>query len=58
MINDAPTRSIAWFRRRHRFLRQTVLDFTYGYIGLHGLERYYDDLNIRDPFRVDTVGEG
>lgn len=31
------------------FFRQTVLDFTYGYIGLHGLERYYDDLNSRDP---------
>lgn len=31
------------------FFRQTVLDFTYGSIGLHGLERYYDDLNSRDP---------
>ncbi|SOV04946.1 uncharacterized protein UDID_02997 [Ustilago sp. UG-2017a] len=31
------------------FFRQTVLDFTYGSIGLSGLERYYDDLNSRDP---------
>ena len=31
------------------FFRQTVLDFTYGSIGLNGLERYYDDLNSRDP---------
>ncbi|KAJ1028362.1 hypothetical protein NDA16_001532 [Ustilago loliicola] len=31
------------------FFRQTVLDFTYGSIGLHGLEKYYDDLNSRDP---------
>lgn len=31
------------------FFRQTVLDFTYGSIGLGGLERYYDDLNSRDP---------
>lgn len=31
------------------FFRQTVLDFTYGSIGLHGLERYYDELNSHDP---------
>ncbi|PWY98607.1 hypothetical protein BCV70DRAFT_201926 [Testicularia cyperi] len=31
------------------FFRQTVLDFIYGSIGLNGLERYYDDLNSRDP---------
>lgn len=31
------------------FFRQTVLDFTYGYVGLNGLERYYDDLISRDP---------
>lgn len=31
------------------FFRQTVLDFTYGSIGLQGLEKYYDDLNSRDP---------
>ncbi|PWN54447.1 hypothetical protein IE53DRAFT_308310 [Violaceomyces palustris] len=31
------------------FFRQTVLDFAYGSIGLGGLERYYDDLDSRDP---------
>ncbi|KAN0059719.1 hypothetical protein ACQY0O_008291 [Thecaphora frezii] len=31
------------------FFRQTVLDFVYGSIGTNGLERYYDDLDSRDP---------
>nr|CDI57050.1 conserved hypothetical protein [Melanopsichium pennsylvanicum 4] len=31
------------------FFRQTIIDFTYGSIGLQGLERYYDDLSSRDP---------
>ncbi|EPQ29644.1 uncharacterized protein PFL1_02864 [Pseudozyma flocculosa PF-1] len=31
------------------FFRQTVLDFVYGSIGIAGLERYYDDLDSRDP---------
>lgn len=34
------------------FFRQTVLDFVYGYTGLSGLEKYYDQLDSRDPAEV------